>query len=186
MLHPDFPALGHRRLGDHKWQDRAACLGAAEENPDLFFPSPDDDDQAEEAKRFCARCPVRDACLDTALVAGDRYGIRGGLTAEEREALHLNLDHRLDYTRVEAALKGHDIYLTRTERRAVVRMAHHRFVSVDRLAWVLKITEDRAERLLRAAAREARHRHLAAAPAPLPRSTGEAFPAGPQDIGEAA
>ncbi|GAA2377568.1 WhiB family transcriptional regulator [Streptomyces carpaticus] len=183
MLHPDFPAPSHRRLGDHKWQDRAACLGAADEDPDLFFPSPDDDDRADEAKRFCARCPVRDACLDAALVAGDRHGIRGGLTAEEREALHLNLDYRLDYTRVEAALKGRDIHLTRAERRAVVRLAHHRGVGVERLARILKVTEDRAERLLRAAAREDRRRQRTATSLPLP--AGEALPA-PGELGEAA
>ncbi|PSK52427.1 Transcriptional regulator WhiD [Streptomyces sp. 111WW2] len=41
----------------------------------------------EEAKRICALCPVRPACLDYALKAREPYGVWGGLTADERTAL---------------------------------------------------------------------------------------------------
>ena len=36
------------------------------------------------AKRICASCPVQRQCADYALAADERYGVWGGLTAEER------------------------------------------------------------------------------------------------------
>jgi WhiB family redox-sensing transcriptional regulator len=36
------------------------------------------------AKRICIGCPVRQECLDYALVSNQRFGIWGGLTEEER------------------------------------------------------------------------------------------------------
>jgi len=44
------------------WRDRAACIGA---DPDLFFPQRGE--SAEPAREICARCSVREACLDYAL-----------------------------------------------------------------------------------------------------------------------
>jgi WhiB family redox-sensing transcriptional regulator len=41
----------------------------------------------DEAKRICAYCPVRQACLDYALNAGEPHGIWGGLTPGERTEL---------------------------------------------------------------------------------------------------
>ena len=38
-------------------------------------------------KAICGRCPVREACLAYALDRGERWGIWGGLTDFEREAL---------------------------------------------------------------------------------------------------
>lgn len=40
----------------------------------------------DRAKSACARCPVRWRCLCRAL-EGDEYGVWGGLTRTEREAL---------------------------------------------------------------------------------------------------
>lgn len=40
-----------------------------------------------QAKRICATCPVASECLDHALVVGERYGIWGGLTPDERNDL---------------------------------------------------------------------------------------------------
>jgi hypothetical protein len=46
------------------WRSRAACRDT---NPDLFFPEPSAPrSQTAAAKAVCARCPVRDACLDEA------------------------------------------------------------------------------------------------------------------------
>ncbi|MFD5319376.1 WhiB family transcriptional regulator [Streptomyces sp. NPDC127098] len=173
----------YRRLGDQSWQERAACRGAATDDPDLFFPDADHILRITEAKRYCARCPVQQVCLDSALENNDRYGIWGGLTEEEREPLHANIDNRLDYDRVEATLAGRDIHLTNAERRAVVRTAYAREVSTDHLARMLKISEDHAERLLRRASREASHRRLAeAAPIrPYPHTD-----ASPPSLGRAA
>lgn len=151
----------HRRLGDHTWHDHAACQGADDDDPDLFFPDADDLDRITTAKRYCERCPVVRVCLDAALESNARHGIWGGMTEEEREPLHVNLEHRLDYSRVEAALAGRDIHLTQAERRAVVRTAYARGVRIERLARVLKVSYEHAEKLLRRARREARHRQLA-------------------------
>ena len=72
----------HRR-----WYRWAACAGMPAE---LFFP---DDDPGlgrvmEAAKHVCGRCPVRWACLADALACetpGERHGVVGGLSADERE-----------------------------------------------------------------------------------------------------
>lgn len=40
------------------------------------------DQRARDAKAVCAGCPVKAACLETA--TEDDYGIRGGLTLQER------------------------------------------------------------------------------------------------------
>jgi Transcription factor WhiB len=73
------------------WRTQAACRG---EDPDLFFPhswTGPSLTQIQQAKTICARCPVADTCLTTALAdeggAQDRYGIRGGLTGPERYSL---------------------------------------------------------------------------------------------------
>jgi WhiB family transcriptional regulator, redox-sensing transcriptional regulator len=69
------------------WRTQAACRG---EDPELFFPIGTTGpvlEQIAEAKEVCARCPVRDACLDFALSTGQAYGIWGGLTEDERRSL---------------------------------------------------------------------------------------------------
>jgi WhiB family transcriptional regulator, redox-sensing transcriptional regulator len=69
------------------WRAEAACRG---EDPELFFPAGSTGPallQIAEAKEVCARCPVRDACLDFALGSGQRFGIWGGLTEDERRSL---------------------------------------------------------------------------------------------------
>lgn len=60
------------------WRSRAECR----ETPEHFFP--DDDFAVREAKKMCAQCPVRNACLEEALRFREPYGIWGGLTPEER------------------------------------------------------------------------------------------------------
>jgi hypothetical protein len=59
-----------------RWQDRAACKGHP--TPAIFFPrAPHAEEQASEAARACASCPVRTRCAEQA----DRYhddGVRGG------------------------------------------------------------------------------------------------------------
>lgn len=71
------------------WMEQAACRGA---DPEGAFTL------SHRARRrfvatYCDACPVRDACLDAAMVeeAGcrqwDRFGVRGGLTAAARADL---------------------------------------------------------------------------------------------------
>lgn len=47
-------------------------------------------DSAEDRRKamsICADCPVRSECLDDALSRKTQYGIRGGMTADDRKAL---------------------------------------------------------------------------------------------------
>lgn len=151
-----------RTLGDYTWHERAACRSTVHHqvDPDLFFPEPDQIDRIQAAKDLCAQCPVRRTCLDAALESGDREGIRGGMTEEERDPLHRNVQHRLDHTRVRAALAGRDIHLTDIERHAVVRGAFQAGIPAERLAWLLKVTEEHAEKLYRRTRREIRNREV--------------------------
>ena len=74
----------------------AACRGMANRKfarADPFFPMKSTEAATAGAKRICAGCPVRPDCLQAALdeesQANDQriYGIRGGLTPEERTRL---------------------------------------------------------------------------------------------------
>ncbi|MFF3631650.1 WhiB family transcriptional regulator [Streptomyces sp. NPDC002164] len=149
-----------RALGDHTGRDQAACRSTAHHrvDPELFFPEPDEVDRIAAAKALCAQCPVRSTCLDAALENGDRDGIRGGMTEEERELLHGKLGQRLNYARVNEALAGRDIHLTKAERRAVVRAAYQADIPAERLARMLKVTEAHAGKLYRRTRREIRNR----------------------------
>ncbi|MFH8342201.1 WhiB family transcriptional regulator [Streptomyces sp. AM6-12] len=69
------------------WREHAACRY---EDPDLFFPigtTGPAQVQAERAKVVCARCPVREQCLDWALDTGQAIGVWGGTTELERRKL---------------------------------------------------------------------------------------------------
>ncbi|GAA2228507.1 MULTISPECIES: WhiB family transcriptional regulator [Kitasatospora] len=71
-----------------EWQYRAACRDA---DFRLFFHPPGErgpahDDRDAAAKRVCAHCAVRTACLEYALDSREAHGVWGGLTVEERRA----------------------------------------------------------------------------------------------------
>lgn len=71
------------------WTCRAACVRA---DPDLFFPvgvGPLCQDQIRLAKRWCAGCPVADDCLAWAVSTGERHGIWGGTTPDERRLIRV-------------------------------------------------------------------------------------------------
>ncbi|MEW1722066.1 WhiB family transcriptional regulator [Streptomyces sp. NPDC093109] len=178
----------HRSLGDHTWQADAVCQSTEcnPVDPDIFFPEPDETDKISVAKALCAQCPVRRTCLDAALEGGDTEGIRGGMTEEEREPLHEKLAHRLDYSRVNATIAGRDIHLTKAERRAVILAAYRQGLTEQRLAWLLKITEEHAQKRYRETRRALRNRDLDQAPAttPPPETGGERL--GRDDFGTAA
>lgn len=167
---------GPRALGDQTWQQHAACLPTSTRplDPDLFFPEPDELDRIRAAKALCAQCPVRRTCLDAALENGDRVGVRGGMTEEEREPLHRDLPHREDYARINATLAGRDVHLTAAERRAVARIAFQNQLPPARLARLMKVTPDHAVKLYRTARREIRNRALAVPSVPHRDDLGEA------------
>ena len=67
---------------NQEWQDLAACREIAVE---LFFPPAEQ--ESEVAKAVCSDCMVRQPCLEFALAEGERFGIWGGLTSQERRSL---------------------------------------------------------------------------------------------------
>jgi WhiB family redox-sensing transcriptional regulator len=81
-------ALDSSVVSPTRWRDRAACA-APGINPEVFFPEPGRRNGAAEAKRICARCPVKAPCLDEALATPPLLddGIRAGTTALERRRL---------------------------------------------------------------------------------------------------
>lgn len=64
------------------WMDAANC---ATTDPELFII--DKGGSTLQAKRICAACPVRTACLQYALDEDIRTGIYGGQTVTQRRAL---------------------------------------------------------------------------------------------------
>lgn len=66
------------------WYREAACKDT---NSDLFTPAVETPKLLAEVKReFCDHCPVRERCLQFAIISGD-YGFWGGTTTTERRAM---------------------------------------------------------------------------------------------------
>lgn len=83
------------------WRERAACRDV---DPDLFFPIGTTGPtlvQIDEAKAVCARCPVRERCLQCALDVGQVEGIWGGTTENERRTTRRRSAHE-DVERIGA------------------------------------------------------------------------------------
>jgi WhiB family transcriptional regulator, redox-sensing transcriptional regulator len=64
------------------WQEKANCREAS---PDLFFP--ERGRRVGAARAICGACVVRPDCLAYALRTGQRLGVWGGLSADERQQL---------------------------------------------------------------------------------------------------
>lgn len=90
-----LPSDGGSVASNEEWQDHAACRQVPVE---LFFPPIEQ--EVEEAKAMCAICEVRQPCLEFALAAGERFGVWGGLTPQERRSL---IAKRRSRARAEAA-----------------------------------------------------------------------------------
>lgn len=71
-------------LDDNGWMDDAACAGFG---PDMFFGGRGDNHDISEAKAVCADCPVREACLEYALVNEIHHGVWGGTSERQRRRL---------------------------------------------------------------------------------------------------
>lgn len=71
------------------WQSRAACRGL--DSAVFFHPENERGRRRhrrdEQAKTICARCPVRRACLESAMTIDEPYGVWGGLSPDERDQL---------------------------------------------------------------------------------------------------
>lgn len=69
------------------WRHHAACR---DEDPDLFFPTGSTAPiglELDRAKAVCAGCPVRQPCLQWAVLHDQPGGVWGGLTESERGVL---------------------------------------------------------------------------------------------------
>lgn len=81
-----FPAL---REGDWDWQMNAACRGI--DTSQFYHPEnergPSRVRREMRAKAICSNCTVVQSCLRWALAAREPYGVWGGLSTEEREAM---------------------------------------------------------------------------------------------------
>jgi hypothetical protein len=75
-------------------KEQGDCTAAASRPPctglgDMFFTSGTDPKLLQTARSLCGECPLRQACLDTAMQYGrhTQFGVAGGLTAKERRTL---------------------------------------------------------------------------------------------------
>ncbi|HET7398912.1 MAG TPA: WhiB family transcriptional regulator [Intrasporangium sp.] len=76
------------------WQLKGACRGV---NPEAFFHpegerGPRRRSRDAAAKAVCAGCPVLLQCRNHALEVREPYGVWGGLTETEREAIYAARD----------------------------------------------------------------------------------------------
>ncbi len=79
-----------------EWQLQGSCRAA---DPTLFFhpegergPARRNRDAAAQA--ICRTCPVIDSCRRHALQVREPYGVWGGLTEDDREAIYLSQRER--------------------------------------------------------------------------------------------
>lgn len=96
LLMANIKRLPPALLDVYEWQDQGLCRKGRR---DLFFEEDRERGTRRSrreagAKRVCAVCPVKAACLEHALQAGEAYGIWGGLTAAEREVLSARTGRR--------------------------------------------------------------------------------------------
>ncbi len=68
-------------LPEAEWMDAARC---ATSDPEAWFP--ESGQPALPAKRICAKCPVREECLEFALTWDVEFGVWGGLSPHQRRA----------------------------------------------------------------------------------------------------
>jgi WhiB family redox-sensing transcriptional regulator len=67
---------------ERDWRADASC---AQTDPEAFFP--EKGGSTREARAVCARCPVTGQCLEWALAHDERFGIWGGASVTERQAM---------------------------------------------------------------------------------------------------
>ena len=62
-------------------------------DPNIFFGDSNDEDEkyndedAREAAKLCTPCPLKHLCLTDAITNLEYHGVRGGLTAPQRDRL---------------------------------------------------------------------------------------------------
>lgn len=85
----DRPMAPRPIADEWDWQYEGACRSM---DPEMFF-HPDGErgprrrNRENAAKAVCASCPVLKLCRDQALALQEPYGIWGGLSEDDREAI---------------------------------------------------------------------------------------------------
>lgn len=74
---------------ERDWVRLAACRGM---DMETFFPTRGQ--SSGPAKDTCARCVVREDCLDEALTMNERFGIWGGKSERQRRRIRRELNHK--------------------------------------------------------------------------------------------
>ena len=79
-----------------EWQLQGSCRDA---DPRLFFHpegerGPARRERDASAREICASCPVLQQCRTHALTVREPYGVWGGLTEDDREAIFADRRHR--------------------------------------------------------------------------------------------
>lgn len=72
-----------RHTASRQWMLRGLCATTGLD-PDLWFPTPTDTDQAERAKAICQHCPVLDNCHTHVQTLPWVHGIWAATTQTER------------------------------------------------------------------------------------------------------
>lgn len=73
----------HLEDNDMSWQDNAHCRNTGID----FFPETAYNTKAIPAMELCESCPVKQRCLDFAMVNNINWGIWGGKTAPNRRSM---------------------------------------------------------------------------------------------------
>ena len=80
-----------------------AFAGPCVEEPQVFFAHHDNVKARQRAREICQGCPFRLPCLNLAVERKEKYGIWGGTTRHERDALRRKLRLGVATPAVEAA-----------------------------------------------------------------------------------
>ena len=70
------------------WMDDAYCRHGSGVDPGLFFPEQWDPNSSQEALVACARCQVKEECLEYAIGDLSIRGIWGGTSHRQRRDIH--------------------------------------------------------------------------------------------------
>lgn len=79
-VHPESIGL------DENWETKGSCRNN-QYHPDLWFPSPNETFTVQLAQKICSTCPVIMECRATSIARGERNGVWGGLTEDQRHQL---------------------------------------------------------------------------------------------------
>jgi WhiB family redox-sensing transcriptional regulator len=83
------------------WMAQGVCQNRDDDGK-IFFPDPGNN--AFAAKRMCARCPVRERCLDWSIETRQMYGVWGGVSEKKRrKMMHLRYGRAPYYVTLEVS-----------------------------------------------------------------------------------